>query len=453
MSDKHKQPEASALALYKPEVYPGSMYAELQKFGKTERQARQLTLTEELQQAGSEGVEITGLDLDGSQDKALSAIQLLLARTKYEGNLPGVYVSSPEYHWEGILPGLEFTVPEFLEAYGLEKNDKGAFPGRQRELALDALRSLCQPRRIVYKKPRWEKGKRLYDVVVVHKPLIELIEGRINDKVQYAVDKCLEEMCKDEPFGIYDYGSVEELQKINAQNLYEHYKYFLETLPVYVFIYGDLDDDKIKYIIDGLSAIKRGSIKTVGKTGIESKVGDVKNITERMNVTQGKLCMGFRTNISPDSKDYYKLMVYNSILGGGLHSKLFQNVREKAGLAYYVFSRLEKFKGLMVISSGIEIDNRDKAIEIIKKQLEDIKNGNISDYEYEASIKSMETGVKSLTDSQLQVVDFYLSQYIIGTDDGPNDIIEKVKQVTKQDVVDIADRIELDTLYFLTALE
>lgn len=283
--------------------------------------------------------------------------------------------------------------------------------------------------------------------------LKELIEGRINDKVQYAVDKCLEEMCKDEPFGIYDYGSVEELQKINAQNLYEHYKYFLETLPVYVFIYGDLDDDKIKYIIDGLSAIKRGSIKTVGKTGIESKVGDVKNITERMNVTQGKLCMGFRTNISPDSKDYYKLMVYNSILGGGLHSKLFQNVREKAGLAYYVFSRLEKFKGLMVISSGIEIDNRDKAIEIIKKQLEDIKNGNISDYEYEASIKSMETGVKSLTDSQLQVVDFYLSQYIIGTDDGPNDIIEKVKQVTKQDVVDIADRIELDTLYFLTALE
>lgn len=283
--------------------------------------------------------------------------------------------------------------------------------------------------------------------------LKELIEGRINDKVQYAVDKCLEEMCKDEPFGIYDYGSVEELQKINAQNLYEHYKYFLETLPVYVFIYGDLDDDKIKYIIDGLSAIKRGSIKTVGKTGIESKVGDVKNITERMNVTQGKLCMGFRTNISPDSKDYYKLMVYNSILGGGLHSKLFQNVREKAGLAYYVFSRLEKFKGLMVISSGIEIDNRDKAIEIIKKQLEDIKNGNISDYEYEASIKSMETRVKSLTDSQLQVVDFYLSQYIIGTDDGPNDIIEKVKQVTKQDVVDIADRIELDTLYFLTALE
>jgi len=128
-------------------------------------------------------------------------------------------------------------------------------------------------------------------------------------------------------------------------------------------------------------------------------------------------------------------------------------VREKAGLAYYVFSRLEKFKGLMVISSGIEIGNRDKAMEIIKNQLEDIKNGNISDYEYEASIKSMETGIKSLKDSQLQVVDFYLSQHIIGTDDGPNDMIEKIKQVTKKDVVDIAGKIQLDTVYFLTSLE
>lgn len=178
MSDtKHKQPEPSSLALYKPEVYPGSMWAELQKFGKTERQVRQLTLTEELQGAGSEAIEITGLDLDISQDKALSAIQLLLARTNYEGNLPGMAVSSPDYHWEGILPGLEFTVPEYLEAYGLEKNSKGSFPGRQRELALEALRSLCEPRRIVYKKPRWEKGKRLYDVVVVRKPLIDMLEG------------------------------------------------------------------------------------------------------------------------------------------------------------------------------------------------------------------------------------------------------------------------------------
>jgi len=178
MSPAPKQPEGTALALYRPEIYPGTMYAELQKFGKTDRQLRQLTLFEISPQHDEAGpVEISGLDLDNSQDKALSAVQLLLSRTDYKGNLPGVYVNSPDYRWEGILPGLEFTVPEYLEAYGLEKNERGAFPARQRELALKALKSLCLPRRVVYKKPRWEKGRKLYDVIVVYKPLIEMLEG------------------------------------------------------------------------------------------------------------------------------------------------------------------------------------------------------------------------------------------------------------------------------------
>ncbi|ABN52218.1 MAG TPA: insulinase family protein [Hungateiclostridium thermocellum] len=283
--------------------------------------------------------------------------------------------------------------------------------------------------------------------------LKELIESRVNDKMQYVIEKCLEEMCKDEPFGIYDYGSVEDLRGIDEKNLYEHYKYFLETLPVYVFISGDVDDEGIKYITDGLAKIKRGNVKSLAKTKVEVNTGEVRNIIERVSVNQGKLCLGFRTNTPPGSKDYYKLLVYNSILGGGLHSKLFQNVREKAGLAYYAFSRLEKFKGLMVVSCGIEIKNKDKALEIIYKQLDEIKNGNISDYEYEASIKSIETGIKSLKDSQLQIVDFYLSQYIAETDDTPDDVIENVKKVTKKDVVDIAERIKLDTVYFLTSKE
>lgn len=180
MSKKHEQPEAAGLALYRPELYPGTMHAELQKFGKTDRQLRQLSLSAprqkqtELEELAGE---ITGLDLDTSQDKALSALQVLLARTNYEGNLPAVYVSSPDYHWQGLLPGLEFTVSEYLEAYGLEKNKRGSYPGKQRALALDALRSLCEPFRVVYKKPYWDKDEKRYHVIVVHKPLIELLEG------------------------------------------------------------------------------------------------------------------------------------------------------------------------------------------------------------------------------------------------------------------------------------
>lgn len=283
------------------------------------------------------------------------------------------------------------------------------------------------------------------------KNLKELIESRVNDKVQYGVDKCLEVMCEKEPFGLFDYGNIEDIGSINESNLYEHYKYFLETLPVYVFISGDINEEKTGYIIDKFKQIKRGKTKNLQEVSIESHVSKVREVTEQMNVNQAKLSIGFRTNTRPNSGNYYKLMLYNSILGGGIHSKLFQNVREKNGMAYYVFSRLEKFKGLMVISGGIEINNKDKAYEVIMKQLEDMKNGNISDYEFESSVKSIETGIKSLKDSQLQVVDFNLSQTIAGTKDSPDDIIEKVKKVTRQDVMEIAKNIEMDTVYFLTS--
>jgi predicted Zn-dependent peptidase len=141
--------------------------------------------------------------------------------------------------------------------------------------------------------------------------------------------------------------------------------------------------------------------------------------------------------------------VYNGILGGGIHSKLFQNVREKASLAYYIFSRLEKFKGLMLISGGVEAENRDKTVDIVMSQLDEIKKGNISDYEMNSTLKTIETGMKSLKDNQLHIVDFYLSQFIVNTNDDFDTIIEKVKKVTKDDVVRVAGRIRLDTVYFL----
>lgn len=280
--------------------------------------------------------------------------------------------------------------------------------------------------------------------------LKELIKSRVNDKMHYAVDKCLEEMCIDEPFGIYDYGSLENLKSINSKNLFEHYLKFIKTLPMYVFVSGDLEPSQLDYIKDNLFKMDRDGEKEIKEAKIEVPVDKVKNIIETFDVNQGKLSLGFRTNTYPDQDEYYKLILYNSILGGGIHSKLFQNVREKEGLAYYAFSRLEKFKGLMVISSGIEIENKDKAIEIINNQLEEIVKGNITEYEYQAAIKSIETGIKSLKDTQLQLVDFYLSQFITNTDDSPDTTIEKIKNVSIKDVVDIASKIKLDTVYFIT---
>lgn len=281
--------------------------------------------------------------------------------------------------------------------------------------------------------------------------LKRLIESRVNDKVQYAVERCFEEMCTEEPFGIYDYGSIEDIEKIDSKALYQHYTKALQTMPADIYFTGDIDNSKIIELSEKLKKLERTNIKNIGMGEIDKDIKEVKNITEKMNVNQGKLTMGFRTYIAPGSEEYYSLMVYSTVLGGGMHSKLFQNVREKASLAYYAFSRLEKFKGLMVISSGIESENKDKAIEIINEQLEDIKQGKITDYEYDSTLKSIETGIKSLKDSQLQMVDFYMSQDLTGQGDNFESLVEKIKKVTREDIVKAAKNIKLDTVYFLTS--
>lgn len=280
-----------------------------------------------------------------------------------------------------------------------------------------------------------------------------LVEGRTNDKVQYALDRCYEVMCKDEPFGLYEYGTVKQIENITSAELYKHYKEKISTLPVDIFITGELSDGDIELIKGRLKSIDRGPQKALSSSIVKKFVNSVSYYEEKADVNQAKLSLGFRTNISAKEDDYYPLLVCNGILGGGMHSKLFQNVREKAGLAYYVFASLEKFKGLMIVRSGIDIKERDHVKALILEQLDEIRAGNISDYEFDATIKSIETGIQSLKDSQLQIVDFYLSQLVAETHDTMDDLIKKLKLVTKQDVINVSKKIQLDTVYFLTAIE
>jgi len=275
------------------------------------------------------------------------------------------------------------------------------------------------------------------------------IEARVNDKMQYAVDRCIENMCSEEPFGIYDYGTVPGLLDIDASGLYNYHKQFLKTRPIKIFITGNYEYKNFEYVKEVFNRIERSNIKDVGTGDIMIDIKDVKNITERMNINQSKLSMGFRTYTLHSEDSYFDMLVCNGILGGGIHSKLFQNVREKESLAYYIFSRLEKFKGLMIVSSGIDEKNKDKTVEIILKQIEDIQNGIITDYEFNSTIKSIETSINSLKDSQLHLVDFYLNQDIMGTTDTLDTMLKKIKNVKRENVIEAAKKIKLDTVYLL----
>ena len=175
----------------------------------------------------------------------------------------------------------------------------------------------------------------------------------------------------------------------------------------------------------------------------------MKNIVEKMQVTQGKLVLGYRTNVNYKDLKYYSLMVCSSILGGGPHSKLFMNVREKESLCYYVYSTIEKYKSIMIISSGVEIENFDKAINLINIELEKIIEGKITQEELTNSKNSLINSIRGVDDSINGLADFYYSQILCQSSETLDTIINKIKDVTIEEVVSVCNNIKLDTVYFL----
>lgn len=170
-------------------------------------------------------------------------------------------------------------------------------------------------------------------------------------------------------------------------------------------------------------------------------------------MTQGKLTLGFRTNVDPRSEDFYALAVCNGIFGAGAHSKLFQNVREKNSLAYYAASRLERMKGLLIAYSGIEIENRERAQDLILKQLAAIQAGNITPEEFDATIKMFENSFYSYKDTIFSIMDFHIGQNLLDKNLEIDDFIDKIRAVRLEDVVRVSRGIVLDTVYFLTGSE
>ncbi|MCR1954610.1 insulinase family protein [Clostridioides mangenotii] len=280
--------------------------------------------------------------------------------------------------------------------------------------------------------------------------LKDKIKAAINDKKAYAQNKCIEAMCKDERYSIEENGYEEDIDSITAVDLYNHYKNILKTSPIDIVVEGDFDDDFVADAVRQNFKFERGDIIEIPRGKYVKKVDDVKVVEEKMDITQGKLVMGYRANVDyMDNDKYYSLVVGNSVFGGGAHSKLFNNVREKESLCYYVFSSVEKYKSIMFVSSGIEAQNYEKAVKIIKEQLEDLKNGKITDTELANSKSALINSAKSVTDNIGGMSEFSFAQSLGKTNSTVEDLIKSIEKVTVNDIVDSVKDIELDTVYFL----
>ena len=279
--------------------------------------------------------------------------------------------------------------------------------------------------------------------------LRRLIDGKIDNKTMYAYERCVEEMYKNKPYGLYKYGYIEDLDEITSENLYSYYKELISTCKIDVFISGfNMDNLNEDEILASLSERKANYIPT-SSVVIENATETPKVITEKMDVTQGKLMMGLDV-LNVKNEENYPAAIYNIILGGGANSKLFQNVREKASLAYNAASSYLKNRSNVFIRCGIEINNYEKAVNIIKEQLDQIKNGDFSDEDIESAKQLQYAALKSVKDSQDVEVSYYFSQELSGKSIDIDESIQKFKAVSKEQIVDIANRISINTIYFLT---
>ena len=284
--------------------------------------------------------------------------------------------------------------------------------------------------------------------------LAKEIKGLINDKVNYALERCVQEMCATEPFGIFKYGSIEELEQITPEHLYNYYRKLMAKNPLDIYIVGELDPDEAFKVAEEAFARANGERRREMPPDMVHNIpGDVQYHEEKLPVNQGKLTLGYRTNTTYSDDDYVSLLFYNGVLGSFPHSKLFQNVREKESLAYYAFSRLEKHKGIQLIGSGIELQNYNRALEIIMEQVEDIKKGEIDREEMENTRRGLINQYKIIADSPYSMLSLSLDGLLGGRQEGVDYYIRKLEEIDVDDVVAAANKVYLDTVYFLRAEE
>ena len=274
------------------------------------------------------------------------------------------------------------------------------------------------------------------------------IEGRIDNKRRYALDRCIEEMYKGKPFGLYRFGYVEDLNHINEVNLYERYKQLIAQCKIDIFVSGNVNEEVENIISENQNV--RNLEEREPSYNKESEKNTVKQgeKIETMDVMQGKLVVGLDVN-SQNEDEKYNVMIYNTILGGSANSKIFQNVREKANLAYEAGSRYFKYKDNIFVICGIEISNYEKALNLIKKQLEDMKNGDFTEEEVENAKKAIISSIKTIDDEQDTSITYYFGQEMSGNQKSVEEYIERIGKVTKEDIIQVANKVETNTIYFL----
>jgi predicted Zn-dependent peptidase len=278
--------------------------------------------------------------------------------------------------------------------------------------------------------------------------LQDYINSIINDKKEYTAVRLIEEMFKGDDYSLFEYGDIADFDSLSPVDLYNHYLDTINKASLIIFISGDCDEDKFKNTFSELINHERNDypINVIYNKSLENP----NIIEENQNITQGKFALGFKTDIKPEDEDYFALTLFNSIFGSGPHSKLFLNVREKLSLCYFVYSRLDRFKGIMTVTIGTDKENFKKAYDEIILQLNNCKSGNIKEDEIEFAKKYIISILKQAGDNQHSQKEFYLTGILANKIILEEEYIEKINSLKLEDIIRVANKITLQTEYYLS---
>lgn len=281
------------------------------------------------------------------------------------------------------------------------------------------------------------------------KELKERLKASQDDKFSYSLDKLFEYMGQDQSLGISSTGYEAEIDAITPRALYQYFIKCIETDEKHFYIVGDVDENMIQILKEKLQFPKQDH-HYISSYQFKTKKDEVLEVIEKQDVTQSKLNMGYQIDCDFISEDHYAMTVLNALFGGFSQSRLFQVVREKNSLCYYVSSSYDAFNGIMVVNAGINAQDYTKTKALIQEQLTDIQNGHIEDNEIHIAKIMLQNALRKTNDEASSMIVLSYNRDMTQKKETNEEYIQKLLNVTKEDLIRVSQKVKQDTIFFLT---
>ncbi|MGM9590166.1 MAG: EF-P 5-aminopentanol modification-associated protein YfmF [Faecousia sp.] len=280
------------------------------------------------------------------------------------------------------------------------------------------------------------------------KNLIATIESELNDKRAYAMGKLLKTMCREDTFGLPRLGETDQVAAIDPISLHNHYRTILRESLIQIFYVGSAEGQQVADLLRPMLAqLDRNYVNLDAQTGFHDCAGT--SLTETMEVSQGKLCMGFVTPITNRMPQFPAMQMLNTIFGSGMTSKLFMNIREKMSLCYSIGSGYYGTKGIVTVSAGIDFEKEEVTRQEVLRQMAACQAGDISEEELTAARQAILSSLRATHDSPSAIEGYYATAALSGMTMTPDQYMAAIASVTKEQVVAAANSLTLHTTYFV----